>query len=222
MSGDSAPSRGAGQNAADRPVSSLDASFGRLQGCSGQDANHGHSHLVAFGGNNQSGPIEVATARNASASASASATGRLDFETETFLVQAVGFNARQDPDCWLDRTGPLDTDGSPQAVAFAQNSRDEVREMPYVGALAAKPRIKQTSYVREDMQVRRLTPRECARLQGFPDDHLDIIYRGKPAADGPKYKALGNSMAVPCMHWIGARIDAHIKGELPSPCEAFL
>ena len=47
------------------------------------------------------------------------------------------------------------------------------------------------------MQVRRLTPTECARLQGFPDDYLDILYRGKPAADGPKYKALGNSWAVP-------------------------
>lgn len=56
------------------------------------------------------------------------------------------------------------------------------------------------------MQVRRLTPVECARLQGFPDDYLDILYRGKPAADGPKYKALGNSMAVPVMRWLGERI----------------
>ena len=54
--------------------------------------------------------------------------------------------------------------------------------------------------------VRRLTPKECARLQGFPDDYLDITYRGKPAADGPKYKALGNSMATPVMRWIGERI----------------
>lgn len=54
--------------------------------------------------------------------------------------------------------------------------------------------------------VRRLTPRECCRLQGFPDDYLDITYRGRPAADGPKYKALGNSMAVPVMAWIGKRI----------------
>jgi DNA (cytosine-5)-methyltransferase 1 len=54
--------------------------------------------------------------------------------------------------------------------------------------------------------VRRLTPKECARLQGFPDEYLDITYRNKPAADGPKYKALGNSMAVPVMRWIGERI----------------
>lgn len=58
------------------------------------------------------------------------------------------------------------------------------------------------------MQVRRLTPVECARLQGFPDHYLDITVRGKPAADGPKYKALGNSWAVPNVRWIGERIGA--------------
>jgi DNA (cytosine-5)-methyltransferase 1 len=56
--------------------------------------------------------------------------------------------------------------------------------------------------------VRRLTPRECERLQGFPDDYTLIPYRGKPAADGPRYKALGNSWAVPCARWIGERIEA--------------
>jgi DNA (cytosine-5)-methyltransferase 1 len=55
--------------------------------------------------------------------------------------------------------------------------------------------------------VRRLTPVECARLQGFPDDYLDVSFRGKPAADGNKYRALGNSMAVPVMAWIGRRIE---------------
>ena len=56
--------------------------------------------------------------------------------------------------------------------------------------------------------VRRLTPRECERLQGFPDDYTLIPYRSKHAADGPRYKALGNSMAVPVMRWIGERIAA--------------
>jgi DNA (cytosine-5)-methyltransferase 1 len=61
------------------------------------------------------------------------------------------------------------------------------------------------------MAVRRLSPRECERLQGFNDDHTLIPWRNKPAdqcPDGPRYKALGNSMAVPCMAWIGKRIDA--------------
>ncbi|HEX4020776.1 MAG TPA: DNA cytosine methyltransferase [Acidobacteriaceae bacterium] len=56
------------------------------------------------------------------------------------------------------------------------------------------------------MAVRRLTPRECERLQGFPDDYTLVEYRGRLAADGPRYKALGNSMAVPVMRWIGERI----------------
>ena len=60
------------------------------------------------------------------------------------------------------------------------------------------------------MQVRRLTPRECERLQGMPDDHTRILWRNKPAEDcpdTPRYKAIGNSMAVPVMRWIGERIQ---------------
>lgn len=63
--------------------------------------------------------------------------------------------------------------------------------------------------------VRRLTPTECERLQGFPDGYTDIPYRGKDhPADGARYKALGNSMAVPVMRWIGERmgiVDAMLK-----------
>ncbi len=55
--------------------------------------------------------------------------------------------------------------------------------------------------------VRRLTPRECERLQGFPDDYTLVPYRGKPATDSPRYMALGNSMAVPVIQWIGERIQ---------------
>jgi DNA-cytosine methyltransferase len=56
-------------------------------------------------------------------------------------------------------------------------------------------------------QVRRLTPVECERLQGFPDNFTNIEYRGRPAADGPRYKALGNSWAVPVGRWIMERIE---------------
>ena len=63
-------------------------------------------------------------------------------------------------------------------------------------------------HVATSLAVRRLTPRECERLQGFPDDYTAIVYRKKPAADGPRYKAMGNSMAVNCMAWIGERIAA--------------
>ena len=61
--------------------------------------------------------------------------------------------------------------------------------------------------VQHCMSVRRLTPTECERLQGFPDGYTNIPWRKKPTSpDGPRYKALGNSMAVPCMAWIGKRI----------------
>jgi DNA (cytosine-5)-methyltransferase 1 len=63
------------------------------------------------------------------------------------------------------------------------------------------------------MQVRRLTPTECERLQGFPDNHTAIPWRGKAAdqcPDGPRYKALGNSWAVPVVAWIGKRIHNHL------------
>ena len=64
--------------------------------------------------------------------------------------------------------------------------------------------------VQHTMAIRRLTPKECERLQGFPDDFTKIPYRNKPAdqcPDGPRYKACGNSMAVPVMRWIGQRIQ---------------
>ncbi len=94
--------------------------------------------------------------------------------------------------------------GRVNAVAFAQNQRDEVRTIDVAGALAAEPGAKQQTYaLMQDLAVRRLTPRECERLQGFPDDFTNI----PGASDSARYKALGNSMAVPVMHWIGRRID---------------
>lgn len=65
----------------------------------------------------------------------------------------------------------------------------------------------QPQCVMQAMAVRRLTPTECERLQGFPDNYTDIKSKGKPTPDGPRYKALGNSMAVPVMAWIGQRIQ---------------
>lgn len=60
-------------------------------------------------------------------------------------------------------------------------------------------------------RVRRLMPVECERLQGMPDGYTLIPYRGKPAADAPRYKAIGNSMAVPCMAWLGQRLVQRLQ-----------
>ncbi|MCW9710021.1 DNA cytosine methyltransferase [Avibacterium sp. 21-586] len=64
------------------------------------------------------------------------------------------------------------------------------------------------------LYVRKLTPKECERLQGFPDDWTKIPYRNKPAEqcpDSPRYKAIGNSMAVPVMRWIGTRLSDYLQ-----------
>lgn len=68
-------------------------------------------------------------------------------------------------------------------------------------------------YMMNQARVRKLTPRECERLQGFPDDYTKIPYRNKSAEDcpdSPRYKAIGNSWAVPCVRWIGERIQKQI------------
>lgn len=102
------------------------------------------------------------------------------------------------------------------AVAFQERGgRADGRRVEVGGDLAyalTAPkdggRAQERNVLTPAMQVRRLTPRECEALQGFPPDYSLIPYRGKPAADGPRYKALGNSWAVPCVSWIGRRIDA--------------
>ena len=97
---------------------------------------------------------------------------------------------------------------APSLTAFNMDSRSPQSE--------EQQRIVGAVY-KTSMQVRRLTPRECERLQGFPDDYTLIQHRNKPAADGPRYKALGNSMAVPVMAWIGRRIAMveQLKGDSP-------
>ncbi|MFQ8868786.1 MAG: DNA cytosine methyltransferase, partial [Eggerthella lenta] len=115
----------------------------------------------------------------------------------------------------VDLAGTLKVGGSPSCVgpvaAFAQNTRDEVRFVggsgSHVGALAAHPGVKQASHVLQGPAVRRLTPLECERLQGFPDNWTNVEFRGKPAPDGRRYKALGNAMAVPVVKWIGERVE---------------
>ena len=97
--------------------------------------------------------------------------------------------------------------GNPPAVAMNLRGRDggAMPETADVASLRAASGGSSRSFVAQTA-VRRLTPRECERLQGFPDDFTLIPYKGAPAKDAPRYKALGNSMAVPVMRWIGERI----------------
>lgn len=106
------------------------------------------------------------------------AGGHADSHANAGVMPAIAFDARQsDVIQYGECTGPLDTDG--QTMGILQSGR-----------------------------VRRLMPVECERLQGFPDGYTDIPYRGRSwTPDGPRYKALGNSMAVNAMRWIGTRIS---------------
>jgi DNA (cytosine-5)-methyltransferase 1 len=90
------------------------------------------------------------------------------------------------------------------AVAF-QSSQSGTRLVDAHATLDSHNDSRRHNGVVNGTQVRRLTPRECERLQGFPDDYTLIPM--KKQSDGPRYKALGNSMAVPCMYWIGRRIE---------------
>lgn len=247
------------------------------KGC-GEDGTGRGVPIVAFGGNRTGGPLDVATAVNAHGGPH----GRLDFESETFVV---GFNARQDPDNWPERTGPLDTDAGSQAVVYDPNqvtcptNRSDPQPGGPCHTLPAKPAapllatiafsckdsghdaavdlaptlramhetdgnangggqvtvafqdrfrgddgrgydrpppvsVEQIGtletvkpwHVAAGPVVRRLTPTECERLMGFPDGYTAVARRGAPAKDGPRYRALGNSKAVPVVRWIGQRI----------------
>lgn len=141
--------------------------------------------------------------------------GRQDYETETMVVSSY----RVAGDGYVfdegDKCAPITqmTDKAANIVAFSGRDRGDdgrgyCREPNITGPItetvdATKP----PRVAGPTVGVRRLTPLECERLQGFPDNWTLVPHRGKPAADGPRYKAIGNSMAVPVMRWIGLRIQ---------------
>jgi DNA (cytosine-5)-methyltransferase 1 len=229
----------------------------------GADAGGGSETLLAFGGNNTAGPLDVATAVNAHGGPH----GRLDFESETFVahsLRADGFDASEDgpplapvwsvtqdscPVIGENVTSALKVGtglemGQPPCIAFtckdhgadAGDVSPTLRAMPHHGshanaggqvAVAVADTLSvganQTNgFIGEiasrGSAVRRLLPVECEKLQGFPPGWTAITHRGKPAADGNRYKSLGNSMAVPVLRDLLTRIadvDAIIR--TPNP-----
>ncbi|HEO9917775.1 TPA: Dam family site-specific DNA-(adenine-N6)-methyltransferase [Enterobacter asburiae] len=223
-------------------------------GTCGADDNQAQAgHLIAFGGGNTAGHIDVATACTAHGI-------RLDFDTETFavhgtqdpdtnreLAHTLGRNNGQENACiafsYKDNGADATSDLSPTIRAGNHDKSHANSGQPPAICIqhasigrhdAAGPQGKgyqedvaftqdsrsSADVVQYGMQVRRLTPIECERLQGFPDNHTLIGWRGKDAAecpDGPRYKAIGNSMAVPVMRWLGERIAAALPVEAPAP-----
>ncbi len=106
-------------------------------------------------------------------------SGRMDFESETLITHSLRAEGHD-----------ASEDGTGRGVSL-QNAT-----------------WRNTPKVNHGAMVRRLTPTECERLMGLPDGYTLVPHRGKPAKDGPRYKALGNSWAIPVARWIGERIEA--------------
>ena len=133
----------------------------------------------------------------------ASTLKQRDYKDATDLV----VHGTQDPLVLENKTFPLGRNGGRENVIIidraAFNQGVNAQYKPHIGATDVMDSLVARS------QVRRLTPVECERLQGFPDSHTAIPWRKKPAADcpdGPRYKAIGNSKAVPVIRWVGMRI----------------
>lgn len=218
----------------------IDASFGRLQGCSGQDANHGHASLVIGFDCKQGGDTNHGYTENASPPVRGhDGRNAICFDTTQITHPENRSNPQPGDPCH-----PLTKEGHSPAIAFNLRGRDG-GAMPEVDpdGLASQRAASggsSRSYVATSMCVRRLTPRECERLQGFPDDYTRIpgwsgwrqldteetpedlraeglqVKQTKSGRwwvndpDGPRYKALGNSWAVNVVHWIGTRINAEL------------
>ena len=227
LRGDSAPRREAGA----RVAGALKASTGR----GGADDNDGQAgklvagaiggtspgggwrigpdeaaanQLVAYGGNNTQGPISVSSALSALSAHGGSR--RMDFESETFIA----FDTTQITSA-ANRSAPKPGDpchplaASAHAPAIAFNARQDPINGPINGPIDCDGAS--NGVLVPSMAVRRLMPVECERLQGFPDNYTAIKFKGKPAADGPRYKAIGNSWAANCPRWLGQRI-AMVEG----------
>ncbi|UXN70921.1 DNA cytosine methyltransferase [Devosia neptuniae] len=207
-------------------VATIDASYGRLQGASGQDMNHGHSHLVpssvvysimpqnsgkdykarivdvaqpimAAGpsNGNQGGDVVVSSALTvALRGRDGGATAELGGEVATALRASTGGGDK------------------PHVLAFQSKASSTQSMNPSdITPMLDKSKSDGVAMYQGSSAVRRLTPTECERLQGFPDGYTDIPWRGKPTSpDGPRYKALGNSWAVPKFTWLGRRIAMHM------------
>ena len=130
--------------------------------------------------------------------------GRMDYESETFVshsLKAEGFDASEDG---TGRGTPIVAFSCKDSGADVGEVSPTLRSMNNQGGNAnAGGQVA----VQTQMAVRRLTPEECEKLQGFLPGYTLITYHGKPAKDGPRYRALGNSMATTVMSWLGKRIQ---------------
>lgn len=137
----------------------------------------------------------------------------LQTKNPTAVAQPIPFGVNEKPNvghCLRSNASKADKHESTtyiaQPIAFTTEQTPKFNKNQAL--TLTKSEAKHNQSVLTEMAVRRLTPVECERLQGFPDNYTNIPWRKKDESpDGPRYKALGNSMAVPVMKWIGSRIQ---------------
>lgn len=197
LSGHPAPSRETREEVAGYTSSS----FGKY--------NEGVGTVRASGGDLGGGSETLVTKQERVNAITASyGTGGVDYETKPLVFGAQ--NSASQGDSVSEHVSPTLDKSKTLAATYGWNNE-------FNGAKELMPTIQrggqggsQDGVMQTDMKVRRLTPIECERLQGFPDNYTQIPWRNKApedCPDGPRYKAMGNSMAVPVMNWIGRRIQ---------------
>lgn len=163
--------------------------------------------LIAFGGNRPGGERDTAAAANARGG------NRLDFESETLAAYRKAQKAHHAEDCerWEEsKTAPaLDAGGHSARTATAivyDMQNDALRERCGAIQAAGQSSGNRGFGMITGRGVRRLTPRECERLQGFPDDWTRWADDGRELKDSPRYRMIGNAVTWPVAEWIGRRI----------------
>ena len=174
-------------------ASTLNAAFGDKQGLKDQHINSGAPLFVPH----TVGPLTAGMHKGPRGTEAVKSNHVIAFGAQNSAGQGDSVSTKVTPTLNKSKT---------PAIAWDEelNAREELAGTLLRGGAGGRH-----DGVMQASAVRRLTPVECERLQGFPDDYTQIPYRNKPAEncpDGPRYKALGNSMAVPVMRWIGERI----------------
>lgn len=162
-----------------------------------------HAHAVAFA-QNQCGEIrtsEVFGTLNQNSNASGRNTPLLAY-APPIVEQAISCK-------WAKGSSGPAGDEHHNLITYAPQIAPSMSSSGPPYDRTGNERVEADALVVSKFQVRRLTPKECERLQGFPDNYTNIEYKGKTAADSLRYKALGNSMAVPVMLWLGKRIHRY-------------
>ena len=172
------------------------------------------THALGTGSKGGCATAAVATEITGTLSSRATAAGGLgtDFEVAGGLQAVDVYNGTitgQVTATLNASTGASANHSGPQVLAPTLTASNDPSRSPQSSEITQQ--VAAVLAALPTMAVRRLLPVECERLQGFPDDHTNIPWRGKPAPDGPRYKSMGNSMAVPVMRWIGERLDRVAK-----------